>query len=48
MGYVGKNSSGGRTDYMDTDGNVWLSFHIAEDNLYYLMEPTTLVANAAS
>lgn len=49
MGYIAQNNSGGRKDYVDANGKVWLSFHIAHDNLYFLIdESASFVVNAAS
>jgi hypothetical protein len=48
LGYIPQHSWSGRKDIVDKKGDVWMSFHIAEDNLYYLVEENTrIVANSA-
>jgi hypothetical protein len=48
LGYIVRDSWSGQKDLVDRKGNVWMSFHIDDDNLYYLVEnSSTLVANSA-
>jgi hypothetical protein len=47
MGYLPRDSWSGHKDIVDRKGNVWMSFFLAEDNLYYLVEENTLVASSA-
>lgn len=47
MGYLPRDSWSGHKDIVDRKGNVWMSFFLAEDNLYYLVEEHTLVASSA-
>ena len=50
MGYLAVNSWEGKTEYHDVEGNVWLTFKISEDNLFYLQKTQTpdYVCNAAA
>jgi hypothetical protein len=38
MGYTPITSSSGRTDYVDSKGNIFISFQLQSDNLFHLIE----------
>ena len=47
MGYLAVNSWEGKTEYHDQQGKVWLTFKIAEDNLFYLQKADATDASYA-
>jgi hypothetical protein len=42
MGYLPTTNASGRTDYVDSNGRIFLSFQLQNDNLFHLHEHTCI------